>query len=174
MYDLLEMMGECGTLVVASAGNEATSRPMYPAAFAPWSDDEGGGAATRSDCLPVLSVGALNPDASTALFSNGGPWVRAYQPGAAVVSTMPPLQGGYEPLARVTAFGRQREAIDPDDFTGGFAVWSGTSFAAPLMAGRIAARLLHSMPAASGGDTQAAAVARGWKAVEAETKIKRS
>jgi subtilisin family serine protease len=169
MYDLLELMGESGTVVVASAGNDATARPMYPAAFAPWSD--GGGVAMRADCLPVLSVGALNPDDTTAMFSNVGPWVSAYQPGAAVVSTMPPLQGGYEPIARTTAFGRERESIDPDDFTGGFAVWSGTSFSAPLLAGRIALQLLPSMPAEGQEDTPAEAVARGWKAVEAATGI---
>jgi subtilisin family serine protease len=172
MYDLLEMIGECGTIVVASAGNDATARPMYPAAFAPWSD--GGGVSVRSDCLPVLSVGALNPDASTALFSNAGPWVRAYQPGAAVVSTMPPLQGGYEPMARTTVFGQEREAIDPDDFTGGFAVWSGTSFAAPLLAGRLATQLLPSMPREDQVETPSAAIARSWQAVEAVTGIKSS
>jgi len=172
MYELLEMMGECGTVVVASAGNDATARPMYPAGFAPWSD--GGGVTARADCLPVLSVGALNPDASTAMFSNAGPWVLAYQPGAAVVSTMPPLQGGLEPIARTTAFGRERESIDPDDFTGGFAVWSGTSFAAPLLAGRIATHLLPSMPRDDQQDTPKEAVARGWAAVAATTGIKSS
>jgi hypothetical protein len=41
--------------------------------------------------------------------------------------------------------GRRREAGDPDDYRGGFAVWSGTSFAAPLVAGRIAYELGSSM-----------------------------
>ena len=34
-----------------------------------------------------------------------------------------------------------RESIDPDDFSGGFGVWSGTSFAAPVLAGQLAAQL---------------------------------
>jgi serine protease len=48
--------------------------------------------------------------------------------------------------------GRERAGIDPDDFgsgrptagkrrRGGFAVWSGTSFATPVLAGELAAAL---------------------------------
>ena len=88
--------GECGVSVVCSAGNDATARPMFPAAFAPWADGKGG-VATTADVVPVVSVGALNPNGTDALFSNAGPWVRAYAPGAAVMSTLPPFQGGLEP-----------------------------------------------------------------------------
>ena len=42
MYDILRLMGECGVAVVCSAGNDATARPMFPAAFAPWADGKGG------------------------------------------------------------------------------------------------------------------------------------
>ncbi|MEJ7741121.1 MAG: S8 family serine peptidase [Nocardioidaceae bacterium] len=116
-------------------------------------------------------MGALNPDRTVALFSNTGPWVRCYEPGAAVVSTMPALQGGLEPVARTWAYGLQRESIDPDDFTGGFALWSGTSFAAPLMVGKVAAAMLDSMPSAAEAESTAAAVARVWQAVESTAKI---
>jgi hypothetical protein len=34
-----------------------------------------------------------------------------------------------------------RATIDPDDFSGGFGIWSGTSFAGPIFAGEIAAKL---------------------------------
>ncbi len=95
MYDILRRLGECGVAVVCSAGNDATARPMFPAAFAPWAD--GRGVAARHDVVPVLSVGALNPNGTDALFSNAGPWVRAHAPGAAVMSTLPPFQGGLEP-----------------------------------------------------------------------------
>ncbi len=44
--------------------------------------------------------------------------MRSYANGAAVMSTMPPMQGGLQPMARTTAFGHVRESIDPDDFTG--------------------------------------------------------
>jgi hypothetical protein len=58
---------------------------------------------------------------------------------------MPAFNGGDQPLARVGSdLGgsiRVRESIDPDDFRGGFAVWSGTSFAAPIVAGAIASAL---------------------------------
>ena len=51
----------------AAAGNDASRRPSYPAAFAvdPDFDDP--------DVLPVISVAALNPDGSVAPFSNDGP-----------------------------------------------------------------------------------------------------
>jgi subtilisin family serine protease len=92
----------------------------------------------------VTTVGALNPDGSVALFNNAGPWVRSWRTGAALVSTMPPYTGGREPIARTTVQGQQRESIDPDDFGGGFAVWSGTSFSSPVLAGEVAAALLAS------------------------------
>jgi subtilisin family serine protease len=152
LYAVLADLASNGTLVVCSAGNDATSRPCFPAAFAPWLDDEDGEngsiVETPPGQLPILSVGALNPNKITdALFSNAGPWVRSYVEGAAVVSTVPPFQGSLQPLARSVAFDRIRENIDPDDFRGGFGVWSGTSFAAPLMAGRLAAYLSARLPA---------------------------
>ncbi|MFY9914899.1 MAG: S8/S53 family peptidase, partial [Nocardioidaceae bacterium] len=175
---LLGLLGKCGTTVVCSAGNDATARPQFPAAFAPWKPARRR-SRPRKDRVPVISVGALNPNlTSIALFSNTGPWVRAYEPGASVVSTMPPLQGGLEPMARTRAFGHEREAIDPDNFrrgkddTGGFAVWSGTSFAAPVMAGKIARELVGQLPKKRADDSKAAAVARGWKAVAEVTDIR--
>jgi subtilisin family serine protease len=111
----------------------------------------------------VTSVGALNPNLdSVALFSNTGDWVNCYAPGAAVLSTMPAFQGGLEPGARTEAYDWRREAIDPDNYgrrraaagapdddpdpVGGFALWSGTSFAAPVQAGRIAQALVGRLP----------------------------
>ena len=68
-------------------------------------------------------------------------------------------------MARTEVAGRTRESVDPDDFSGGFALWSGTSFAAPIVAGRVA-RHLQELPAGNGGRTDREdAVARGRKAV---------
>lgn len=96
--------------VVAAAGNGATTRPFWPAA------------------LPtVLAVAATGPDGELAEFSNRGPWVDAAAPGVDVVSSFVRLR----PTAGVAAGTENREY--------GYAQWSGTSFAAPAVAGVIAA-----------------------------------
>ena len=170
MYDVLRTLGECGVSVVCSAGNDATARPMFPAAFAPWADGQGEIKAEK-DVVPVVSVGALNPNGTDALFSNSGPWVRAYAPGAALMSTLPPsFQGGQQPQARSEAYMRTRESIDPDDFSGSFALWSGTSFSAPLFAGQVAAKLVDTIT--EDPDRRKDAVARTWKALTALTEVR--
>jgi subtilisin family serine protease len=169
MYQIMRRLGECGVSVVCSAGNDATARPMFPAAFTPWADHSGG-AQVEQDVVPVVSVGALNPNGTDALFSNAGPWVRVYAPGAAVMSTLPPsFQGGLEPQARSEAYMRKRESIDPDDYTSSFALWSGTSFSAPLFAGHVAAELVGDID--PDDDGRVAAVKRGWKALAALTDL---
>ena len=174
----LEKLGEVGVIVVAAAGNDATSRPMYPAAFAPSADGRTGSWA-RPDRVPLVSVGASNPGGgSAAMFSNSAPWVRAWEPGASLVSTMPiTFHGGLPPSARTLDPNRHiRESIDPDDYSPGFAVWSGTSFAAPVLGGKFAAALLDA--SAVGGpsqdqETRATSVDRAWDAVTRLTSISR-
>jgi subtilisin family serine protease len=132
-----------GIAVVAAAGNFATTRRYYPAAWA--------AQAPEQDHAPVLSVGALNPNDSQASFSNGGPWVRVWANGAAVVSTFPTvINGGLMPASRMamppsgtagTSPAARREPLDPDNYHDGYATWSGTSFAAPELAARIAAEM---------------------------------
>jgi subtilisin family serine protease len=118
-----------GVLIVAAAGNDSTSREFYPAALAARPQPSGSGP-------QLLSVGAQNPNGTNALFSNDGPWVRHWEPGAAVVSTYPiDVRGSGEPDSEPAA---NREGLDPDDFSAGFAVWDGTSFAAPLAAAKLA------------------------------------
>jgi subtilisin family serine protease len=167
MYDILHLLGECGTAVVCSAGNDATARPMFPAAFWPWADGHGP-VPDDPGAVPITSVGALNPNGTDALFSNAGTWVRAFAPGASVMSTIPHFQGGLQSIARTEVYHRIRESADPDDFTSGFALWSGTSFSAPLFAGRVARRLLGLTPAPGSSEPVADAVSRGRTAVAAQ------
>jgi hypothetical protein len=98
-----------GIVVVASAGNDGTCRPSFPAA------------------IPgVVSVGAIGPD-GPAWFSNYGSWVRACAPGMDVVSSFFRAFDG----AEVPSGGR-----DIDRFKA-WATWSGTSFAAPTVIGAL-------------------------------------
>ncbi len=98
-----------GIVVVASAGNDSTCRPSFPAA------------------IPgVVSVGAIGPD-GPAWFSNYGDWVRACAPGVDVVSSFFASFNGNE----VPSGGR-----DIDHFRS-WATWSGTSFSAPVVVGAL-------------------------------------
>lgn len=109
-------------------------------------------------------VGALNPNGSTALFSNAGGWVTTVEVGAGVLSTFPKFDGSEDPDNEVRMpDGTVRESIDPDDFTSGFGTWSGTSFAGPVVAGKIAAALCSAdLTSTDAGH----ALDRGWSAVE--------
>jgi hypothetical protein len=105
-----------GTVVVCSAGNSDSIDPCFPAAFAPQFDG-------------VVSVAALEPGGRRYCYSNYGDWVKASALGARLRSTFVggPEHPGNDPDGH------------PDDFApGSFAEWSGTSFAAPVVAGRVA------------------------------------
>jgi serine protease len=67
---------ELGSLVVASAGNDGSSRPHYPAAYP-----------------GVLGVAATAPDDSKLPGSQYGWWVDLCAPGSGILSTM--IGGGY-------------------------------------------------------------------------------
>ena len=114
---------DLGVMVTAAAGNYTTRRRYYPAAFA--------GDPAAAERIPLVSVGALNPNGTAAAFSDGGSWVHGWARGAAIVSTFPVDVNG--PLDAPLQAGTS-EGLDPDDYTGGFAAWSGTSFSAPAMA----------------------------------------
>ncbi|HTY73219.1 MAG TPA: S8 family serine peptidase [Actinomycetes bacterium] len=102
-------------VVVAAAGNDATTRPFWPAAF-----------------KHVVAVGALDttdPDhPRPAAFSNHGSWVDVWAPGVDLASTY--------------VDGHWRTADEDAQFAG-WAKWSGTSFAAPLVAAEIARRAVN-------------------------------
>jgi hypothetical protein len=159
---LINELSGLGVLVVAAAGNNATTRPFYPAALAT-EPPPGGGQA-------VLSVGALNPNGTKAFFSNQAPWVHAWATGACVVSTYPKLRGSMGPAQVIREL--DRESMDPDDFTSGFAMWHGTSFAVPHAAAVLANKLIGFADADPGalrlGDvSQEAMLERARRAVHA-------
>ena len=143
LHDLLREFADEGVVVVACSGNDATRARFFPAAFAAPGEDG------------IVAVGATNPDdRSVALFSNVGDWGTAHAPGAGIVSTVPTtLSGSLRPGIWVEGHGPgPRAGVDFDDFRSGFAVWSGTSFASPWIAGDIAAEIVSggAAPAASG------------------------
>jgi subtilisin family serine protease len=147
LREIIDVLLGLGVAVIAAAGNYSSSRRFYPAAFATQPPP---GAA-----IPLISVGALNPNGSKALFSDGGHWVTAWAPGAAVISTFPQdVNGSRTPEVRMRAhpanelppghdLPHAREALDPDDYSSGFAAWSGTSFAAPLLAAHLTRSLMR-------------------------------
>jgi hypothetical protein len=110
--------------IVASAGNDGSDRPVYPAAFA------------AEQGLAVVSVGALATPTERAPYSNFGPWVHRWGKGTNVISIMPLTSKGVgmEPAADLLGAG---PAPHPGD---GYAWWSGTSFAAATCAGKLVAR----------------------------------
>ena len=133
----LSWLAAHGVTSYAAAGNDCTEKRCYPGGFADAADFEGSG-------HRLYAVAALNPDSSTvAMFSNDGEWVNAHAVGASLVSTMPAFPpAAYQPALEVTGpRGSVRASIDADDYRGGFGVWSGTSFAAPVLAARHLARL---------------------------------
>lgn len=117
--DRLRSLVADGTVVVAAAGNLASPRPFWPAAMP-----------------EVIGVGALDGH-GPAVFTNYGPWVDACAPGVDVVSTYFDERPG--PLLGVDLPQTQQAAAPVEVTFPGYGRWSGTSFAAPKVAGAIAA-----------------------------------
>jgi hypothetical protein len=108
----IKRLTQQGVKIVASAGNDGSDIPVYPAAYS-------------AELASVVSVGAYTSPAKRAPFSNYGPWVREWRKGTNVVSVMPLVPGKKE-----------------DFFKGdNYAWWSGTSFAAATYAGELAMTL---------------------------------
>jgi subtilisin family serine protease len=104
-------------LVVAAAGNSGDATAMWPAALS-------------SPTFPtVVSVAGLKPDMHPAPWSTRGYWVTCSTIGQGLLSTY--VQGQDPPQP-----GGPGQVFGPDSW----AVWSGTSFAAPQIAGALARR----------------------------------
>lgn len=138
LKQVLLRLARAGVAIFCAAGNDATSRDSFPAALA--IDPDFG----APDVVPLASVAALTSDGLVAEFSNDGPWVNAEAPGVGLVSTAPVHSDGSARRTTGTRGpgGRARATMDPDDFLSGFAAWSGTSFAAPVLAGGYLRRLI--------------------------------
>ena len=108
-----------GLVVVAAAGNDGLDRATFPAAF-----------------KRVIGVGALGPDGQRACFSNFGPWVDAWAVGVDVRSTFFDVSAEPQEAPGPHCLGEPAKGIQQ---YAGWASWSGTSFAAPTVAGAIAA-----------------------------------
>lgn len=119
----LKAMRTKRSVVVAAAGNNASSRPFWPAAF-----------------KQVLAVGAVDskpPQWFKADFSNHGWWVDAAARGVNLESTF--AKGKTK-----AAQGAQPDPSDPVIAFDGWAAWDGTSFAAPITAGVLARTMTRS------------------------------
>ncbi|MEU7524468.1 S8/S53 family peptidase [Saccharothrix sp. NPDC042600] len=129
--DAVKQLVESGVIVLAAAGNDATTRPFLPAALRVPSTQWAG--------PDVVGVGALNPNGTVSWYGNGGDSVSVRAPGTCLVSTFPPTDKGAVAPTMIT---HGRQSVDYDDFGSGFAVWSGTSFATPVVAAKLVKDLL--------------------------------
>ena len=112
---LVDVANAAGVLCIASAGNDSTSNPSYPAAS-----------------NGVLAVGATDDMGNRAFFSQWGPWVDISAPGVLIFSAI----GRNYAIDPLDAF--IYALLFGYDSTNPYMYGNGTSFAAPLVAGAAA------------------------------------
>ena len=127
-------------IVVAAAGNSGTTARMWPAAF-------------ESVCaVAALKRSADDPQTfEPTLWSNRGDWVDFSTLGTGVISTFVPGTESADWDEVPEVFPRNDDAPQEQSY----ALWSGTSFAAPQVAAWLA-RHLAEHPEASAGDAKQA------------------
>ncbi len=118
--DLLARTPESDLVLVAAAGNNSSPGRFYPASF-DW----------------AVGVGALDYNGKVSSFSNFGLSVDVFALGRNLVNAFP--MGDYTCQEKPNAGDRRK-------FTRMLARWSGTSFAAPLVTGLIAAEMSSQQP----------------------------
>ncbi len=126
LREAVRELHEQGVLLVCAAGNSGDRDPVWPAALAAELDN-------------VVAVAALDARGEPAGWSSRGSWVTCSTIGEGVVSTY--VQG--------TEDGVLVDDPDPDTYgPDSWACWTGTSFAAPQIAGALV-RLMTEDPALS-------------------------
>ena len=163
LYAILDELARNGVVVVCSAGNDATSRPSFPAAFGPWSDGAGPIPFDADDRCRSCRSARSTRTGTDALFSNAGPWVRAYVAGCrGGEHHAGASEGGYEPVARTQRLRPGPRGDRPGRLPGRLRRVERYVVRAPLLAGRRrGARWSASLET---GDAPVDAAARGRRA----------
>jgi len=123
---IMGALGDLGVQVVVAAGNDGTADPTFPGAFI---------CSKTLPRVPLVCVGALNPNGTKAYYSSHHASVTEWEHGTSVVSIVPRRSGAANPELGPS---EGHESLDPDHYGTGWARWSGTSFAAAKHAGRLA------------------------------------
>jgi hypothetical protein len=118
--EIAASQGRGAPAIVASAGNYGDTRKVWPAAFTD----------------RVISVAALTAELKPAKFSSRGSWVTCSCVGQGIVSTFVEGTEDQEFFDLRSGSG-QPDTYPLPDQSDPWAVWSGTSFAAPQIAGAI-------------------------------------
>jgi Subtilase family len=108
-------------MIVAPAGNQDCTVRQYPAAFS----------LTYSN---VAGVGSVDASGNPSSFSNHGPWVNCCTGGENVASTFVDSWDGPTEDGDPVAGAPEQTWPHPDKVFSGWALWSGTSFAARVTA----------------------------------------
>jgi thermitase len=121
------VMGAIGEehVVVAPAGNQRCTVRQYPAAFS-------------STYGNVAGVGSVDENGDRSWFSNHGPWVNCCTGGENVASTFVDHWEGKTEDGDPTPGQPEQNWPHPDKLFSGWALWSGTSFAAPRVTAALA------------------------------------